>query len=578
MSWVAVAVAGGTAVAGYFGQQSANKQAGKAAKNQGIVDSTTTRNPYPGTEDYRGAGAEAAYQALFGQPSPGKGAYPVQGAPGGGGRGQAPPVPPGGTRRKDGRIINAQGKTIYIPPAPTKGKKKGGGGDGASAGTTAAPPPFEGMSQETADIRRELQALPEKNAGMYGAAEEYLTGTLGGVGTEGSTDRNAYRPEAAEAARAISDDPGLQEFINVLKGGATGGRGGGFGGSTIQRGYAQIPGGAAGGGVASGGGVVSGSGAGSATGTDAALRKLVAGEDAPGLAAATEAIKRQVGEERANAIRELRARAVGSSFYGGDYYKDLEQGAIAQGDQELADSLAAARFGAFQNALGLGTQYDLGMADIGARERASASAAAGAGADLASRERLAKLGLWSEALGMGQQGRTATAGALGNLASLTSDDLNQAVAGVNALGGSRRGDLAAAGDLSLGSDVARNQYLAARGNERVGMAGVNLGSRELAFDRERFYDPFARISAYGDALNAFYGGYGSETTRGRDTRATSPPAYGNPWGAAASGAALGGQIGSSFGGSYQQRGGSSVPTSGNRSRPASYDQGSEGWY
>jgi hypothetical protein len=278
---------------------------------------------------------------------------------------------------------------------------------------------------------------------------------------------------------------------------------------------------------------------------------LLLGEAPAGWEEMQAGIARKVNESRAGNIRELRARAVGSGFYGGDLYKELEEGAIAQGDQELADSLAAARFGAYQEALGLGTQYDLGMADIGSRERianANASAAgAGAAADAASREKLAMYGMWGDALGLGQQGRTASAGALGDLAGLTSADQRAAFEGVNALGASRRGDLGAAGDLSLGSDVARNAFLAARGQESVGRAQVGLGRQQLAFDRERFYDPFARTSAYADIVNSLYGGFGSESTTGRDTRSQAPPAYSSPLGAALTGAAVGGQLAGAYG-------------------------------
>lgn len=546
MSWGMVAVGVGTAVVGAVGQNQANKQAKKAAQNQGFVDQTTTRTPMAGTAPYRDAGQQAAYEALFGAGSapPGQSAGPaVVGDP----RGAAaagPAVPPGGTRRPDGRILNAQGQTVYTPPAgsaaPARAGRGGGGAAAAPAGPAGPAPaaPFAGMSQETDAIRGQLMGLPAQNAGMFNAAESFTTDTLGG------TERNAYRGEAADAARAIAEDPGLAEYIAALKGdlGMGGGNSGGKSNSrNVSWGFAK---------GASGSVPSPAVQQASSTGADAALRKILAGEDAPGLKAAEDAIARKVNEGRAGNIRELRARAVGSGFYGGDVYKDLEEGAIARGDMEMADSLAAARFGTFQEALGLGTQYDLGMADLSSRERIAAqnasSAGAGAAADAASRERLATLGMWGDALGLGQQGRTASAGALGDLAGLTSADQRAALEGINALGGSRRADLGAAGELSLGSDAARNQFAAARGSERVGMAGVNLGSRELAFDRERFYDPFARISAYGDALNSFSGAYGSETTSGRDTRSTPPPAYSSPWGAALTGAAIGGQLGGSF--------------------------------
>ena len=217
----------------------------------------------------------------------------------------------------------------------------------------------------------------------------------------------------------------------------------------------------------------------------------------------------------------------------------------------MTDSLAAQRFGAYQNALGLGTQYDLGMADMASRERmqgaSAASASRSAGASRASQERLATLGMWGDALGMGQQGRSGRAAALGDLAGLASEDQRAAFGGVNDLGESHRGDIGVAGDISLGADSNRNAFRASENNLAGVRAGVNLGRAELGFDKERFYDPLSRTGAYADVLNGLFGGYGSERTVGQDTRSAGGAGYSSPWGAAMTGAALGGQLGSQYG-------------------------------
>ncbi len=531
MSWVAVAVVAGAAI-GYVGTDQTNKTNSKLAKGAGTVDSTTTRTGDPRADPYRDAGMMAAYDSLFtgqglalrGDPNAAAATEPTSsgGAPSGGGK----PINLAKQAKQKARIDAAA--------------KKSGGGAGAIP-TLPGPQPrkFDGMSGETDKIREDMMKLPEQNAGMYGTSEKFLTDTLGG------TERNAYRTDAAGAAHAISNDPSLAEYQEAIKKslGIGGGSAAGGGGSPRYNpnaaAYYMPPSSNTG----------TGYGA-SATGTDAALRKLVAGENPAGWDQMEAGISRKVNEGRAGNIRELRARAVGSGFYGGDLYRELETGAIAQGDQEMADSLAAARFGAYQNALGLGTQYDTSMADIAARERASAassSASAGAAAaDAASREKLAMYGMWGDSIGLGQQGRTSAAGALGDLAGMTSADQQAALQGVNALGASRRGDLGTAGDLSLGADAGRNSYLAAQRQQQVGNAQVNLGRGQLNFDRERFYDPFARISAYGDALNSFYGGLGSEHTVGTDKRAMSPAAFSSPYGGALQGAALGGQTAGAF--------------------------------
>lgn len=548
---VAAAVIGAGASAAAANQANKKNQglANAANKSAGRVDSTTTRIEDPRSTGYRDDGMQAAYNAVFGTDYRGGDGQQlrVQGDPGARPVAAADGVPAGYNKRPDGRIVpNA-------PPAKGKGGGGGKGGGkkaaGAGGGATVAPKKFEGMSPETDAIRGQMMKLPDQNASMYGASEDFLKDTLQGE------ERNAYRGEAADAARAISEDPGLTEYQNWIKGQL----GVGGGGATSTR---QGTGGGGGGGryVSYGTGNVAAfqdptTFNRSATGTDAALRKLVAGEAPAGWADMEAGISRSANEGRADIIRQLKAAAVGSGSYGGSVYEDAIEGAIARGDRELADSLGAARFGAFQNALGLGTQYDLGIAGIQSNERsasAAARAAASAGAaDAASRERLAMMDMWGSSLGMGQQGRVASAGALGDLAGLTSTDQRAALAGINDLAAGRRGDLGVAGDLSLGADSNRNNYISAQRQQQASNAATNAAARgqaaALAFDRERMYDPLNRLGQYAGLLDTFYGGLGSERTVGTDTRAGGAIApYSSPWGAGASGAALGLQLGQAF--------------------------------
>jgi hypothetical protein len=521
MSWgmVAGAVIGG--VVSYAGQKSSNKANAKLAKGAGDVNTTTTRTPAPGMDPYLDAGRQAAYDTLFGTSTA---PAAVRGDP------NAPtkPVAKPGVGR-----FNKAG--VWVPAAA---------GSTASAGApattaTGAPAPFKGQSPETADIIGRLSKLDQNNAGLYGAGEKYVTSSLAGDAT------NPLIGRAETASNAIAEDPRLAAYQDALMadlgigGPAGGGRAGGLTGAAAALAAPRT--------VIQGGHDPSSSA--SRTGVDVALRKLIAGEAPQGWTAAEDAISRKVNEGRAANIRELRARSVGSGFYGGDLYKQLEEGAIAQGDQELADSLGAARYKAFSDALGLGTQYDLGMANIAAGDRASSASAGAAAAELASREKLAKYGYLGDMLGLGEQGRFGKASTLGDLAGLVSGDQRSALGGVTDIGAARRGDLGAAGQLALGSDEARNSYLAARGSESVGRGNIGLGRAELAFDREKFYDPFARLSSYTSILGNLYGPYGSETTQGRDTRSSSPPAYASPAGAALTGAAIGGQMA----GAYQSR-------------------------
>lgn len=565
MSWIAVGMIGG-AVVNYVGTHQTNVANEQAGRHAGEVNVTTTRNPMDGTRDYRAGAAEAAYQALLngGTPAPAAPAAAPAGRPapraGGGGapaaagQGQGAVVVQNGVPGVMGRANRFQPLGASAAAAwRAAGSPTGGGvaADAAPAGpnlnNTSAPGGgrFQGISQYTQDAENALRDLPGQEAGMYGAAEGYVTDTLAG------NSRNPLLGRATDAADAIDDDPELAAYIAAL-------RGGGVGGGTPEQQavarsqaaasnnspsasafWANVPGGQY------------GNGNSSPTGADAAIRQMIAGQDAPGLATQAAAISRQVNEGRADNIRQLRARAVGSGFYGGSIYDELETGAVAQGDRQMADSLAAARFGAYQNALGLGTQYDLGMADINQRDRASSSAGAASAANAAAQQRIAELGMWGDAIRTGQQGRAGTASALGNLSGQYSADQQGALQGVNALGASRRADLTAAGDLSLGSDQARTSYgvgmAGANASRAVGMANVNLGQQELAFRRDQFNDPLSRISAFSNALNGLTGAYGTETTQGSDRRSQSPAPYQNPYGSALQGAAVGGQIASAYG-------------------------------
>jgi len=519
------AIVAGAVIAGgisYASQRSTNRANQRAANQQGYVDTTTTRREDPRATGYLATGADAARNALLG------GNHGVAGDPN---------LAPAGNRAKPpaGMRYNAAGKLVPVRnPAP---------GTAPAGAKPAAPPAFNGQSPQTAGLIDRLSNLGDQNEGLYGAGEDYVRSSLAGDAT------NPLMGRAATAAEAIAEDPRLaayQDFLMANLGVGSGKSGGARGGAaapytdgSIR--YTTGAGGALNAVPTGGGGSYA-----SATGADAAIKKLLAGELPPGWADAEAGISRSVAENRAAAIRDLRARASGSGFYGGDLYQEMEEGAIAQGDRELADALASERYGAMREALGLGTQYDLGMADIAARDRATNASAGAAGADIASREKLAQMGFLQDALQLGEQGRFGRAGALGDLAGIVSGDQRSSLAGVSDIGGARRGDLGAAGSLSLGSDEARNSFLAARGSESVGRANVSLGRAQLGFDRERFYDPLNRTATYTDIINSIYGGLGSETTSGRDTRSSSPPAFASPYGAGLTGAAIGGQIGAMY--------------------------------
>lgn len=527
MATIAAVIGAAATAYGAYSSNKANSAAQKGAKGAGQVDTTTTRTAAPGEQPYIDAGGNAAYNALFGKPSG------IYGNPNAASAATAPKSTGKATSWTDAKgnavTRNAAGKVV-----PSSGSSAGG------SGAPAANTPFNGQSQETRDVQARADALAGQNSGMYGASEKYSTGLLAGQST------NPIQGQAVDASNAIKEDPGLADYESVLRNGITGAGGGSSAPSYGGNAYGLAPASYGGG----GGSYQNSSAASDPTGVAAALRDMIGGKDAPGLAAQAAAIQDEVGRSRAENIKQLRARAVGSGFYGGDAYRQLEEGAVAQGDQEMTNQLAAARFGAYQNAINQGVTYDTSMADVAARNAATSASAGSAAAALAQEGQLARLGDWGNALQTGASERTATASNLGNLSGQFSNDQQAANAGIQALGTSRRNDVEAAGQLSLGSDQARNTYI---GNaDQLRAAQISGGNQRAAlnFQEQQFYDPLTRLSAYSNVLGGLYGGQGSETTKGTDTRSQSPPAYVNPYGAALTGAAVGGQIGTAYQNSY----------------------------
>jgi hypothetical protein len=510
MATIAAIVGAAASAYGAYSTNKANQAASKASGGSGAVDITTTRKGDPNADPYRNFGMQQAAYAAYGyDPASGTPYAPAAAAP----------ADTGDPRQAWRQQRRAAGKPGAVPggsPQP------------------AAPAPYKGMSQQTDDIRTQLMGLGDQEKGMYGTAQQYMQDTLAGTG-----EHNAYRPEAAQAARNIADDPGLSDYIGALRS-QLGYGGAGAGGAS--QGHYYDPANVTYGGQP----LATAANSGGATGVSTTLKDILAGRDPAGWAAMDQSIRDEVAQDRASQLRDLKAQAVGSGFYGGSGFDQAYATAVAQGDQKLAGQLAGARYNILGQALGDATQYDTSMADVAARAAATGASSASAAAALEQQRQLALYGDWGSALGQGSQNRSASASALGNLSGQLSSDQQNALGGINALGASRRSDLGAAGDLSLGSDNARNSYATGMANASVGRAQVRLGQDQLAWNQQQFYDPLNRTMAYGNALSLFYGGLGSETTQGTDRRNGSPAPYTNVAGAALQGAALGGQVGSLY--------------------------------
>jgi hypothetical protein len=491
----------------------ANK-ANQGNRNAGKVDLTTTNHSDPRSEPYRNYGASTAQSLLQGNLSaPGYNA-------GGGGSAR-----PGGG-----------------------GRRNRGGGGGASA------PGFNGQSTQTAQAIADAQrvAAGMEHGPVTTAAQGYAADTLNGI------DRNSYRGESADMLRGL-DDPDLQRYKDMLFNSDTGlGGGGGGGGYSGATSWVNPNTGRA---VSTGGGGDYQS-AGDPTGSVAAIKSILAGEDAPGVAAMRASIKHSADDAYNDQLRQRRLEASGSNMYGGSGQMADEAFATGRYGQGLADAYAQQAYGLYGNALGLGTQYDMNLNDNATSQRnaslsASASGAAAAAA-LAQQGQLARLNALGNAVGMGvQQGQFRTSG-MGSLAEGFSADLRAAAgdAGTtNALG--QQGYLSAGG-LSLGSDQARNSYISAQNQLRAAQISGGNQRAALNFDIYRYNReaPMSDLARYSDIINSMYGGYGagSQTTQGWDLRNQSP-AYVSPGGQAIAGGVAGYQLGNQIYNTYQGGGG-----------------------
>lgn len=580
MTWWAV---GTMVVGGVISHQDA-KKSNKAAKDAGKVDVTSTEDPWAPSDPYRQFLMDEA-RRLYGG---GSTLAPTPAAP----RGAPPPVPPGGSVRPDGRILDAKGKTIYTPPGGAAKKGKGGT---TKAPTAPAPPKFEGVSPQTDVVRDALIQRAQKGNPLYDVAERATTDILSG---DPARDPNAYRGEAADLLRGVTDDPDLRRFKDMLFGSDTGlgpaaaptreGLGG-----EVRRGNSNPAGAAAARLAQQGGG-----GAGYLPGAPATgdnlpgsgpvgvvddFRDILSGkylsEENPHLEAVLARTKSQADDAFAEATRQNALRAAGGGMYGATPWQNIQAQAQEGYGTGLGQALGGIRYEEYErrmadlmNALQGGAAYDTAALDRAAQERIAegnqSAAGAGAGAalkaaqaEIASRERLARLGMLGEAVGMGTDLGKFRAGGFGELAGMMSADQQAALGLVPDLSGLDVRDWATAGDLSLGSDQTRTGYLADRGRERVGMAGVGVDRGRLNFDMARYNDPTSALGRFADIVNAASSGYGTSRDFGYDKRAQNPGRAASPGAAAISGGLAGYSLGQDIAAGRTSAAPSQAPTS-----------------
>lgn len=516
MAWIAP-VAG--AVIGAVGSAVAANKANKGNRNAGKVDVTTTNNSDPRSQGYRDYGAESALSTLQGN----------QGAPG----------------YNPGAATTGGGK---------KGRKGGGGGGGAAA------PGFNGQSAQTSQAIANTQrvATGMENSATANAARGYTSGTLSGETS------NPYRQQAADLTNDL-DNEDLRRYTDMLFNSDTG-LGGGGGGQQPATwspyvAYGQ-PGYAGAAAAVGAGGSGDYAGAGDPTGSVAAIKAILAGQDAPGAQAMRERIKHQADDAYNEQLRQRRLEASGSNMYGGSGQVGDEAFALGRYGSGLADAYAAQDYQLYGNALGLGTQYDMNLNDNATSQR-NASLSAGTSASnnaaaLAQQGQLARLGALGNAVGMSVQQQEAQASGMGALAEGFSADQRNALGQAGEVNGLGQQGYLAAGGLSLGSDQARNTYIGNQNQLRAAQIAGGNARAALNFDIYRYNReaPMSDLARYTDIINGTYGSPGSysQTTQGWDLRNTSTP-YVSPAGQAIAGGVAGYQLGNQIYQSYHNGGG-----------------------
>lgn len=374
---------------------------------------------------------------------------------------------------------------------------QGGAGGGGGGGRQ----PFNFLSE---DILRQMLGVVQGGDPLYGPANAYVTGTLSGQ------SQNPLLGDLYERLGNFSD-PYVDAFLQQLMGGS--GLGAGPGG-----------GGGGGGFISAGGGGGMPSSAGTPLGIADYIRPILEGqylgEENPYLADVISAAQERTRQAYMETeLPEINAMYEGASRYGGSEFgiaRALGADRLAQSLGEIASTLGFQGYESerdrMQDALGIGTQWDMHLgnlgaeyARIGAQNAATGAGAASAAADRALREWEARLGATADVLGLRTGLDTFGAGGQLSLAQLLSADQGLALSMVPDLSGLDIRDWSSVLGPSLSLDQLRLQR---RGQDRA--AGQAAARR-----------PWENLLNYTDIVRGLTGGYGTTTEQGFDTRNTS---------------------------------------------------------
>lgn len=405
--------------------------------------------------------------------TPGSAARPGSG-------GSPPPVPPGGSQRPDGRILDAQNRTIWEPPGPAKPKPgkgaskapKPGPGAGAGAGT-AGPAGVDYTDPRSILGEASRRGFEAGNTATQIQGRNAISSILGAAGGAGSaagapggeaTGFEGYNPVLADLTRRLQSNANdasardlLRQFLNENNRGGNGGtapgsvgaggrpggggRGGGSGYSRDANGVLVSP--------------ATGSGPGGSGGSGAGVPDTMAvpsffgdqtralfdeqANDAE-LAALIDSMNQDTERGMFRDMAELDAASQGAGRFGSDMWKGMSRDAREEALQEMNKTASQVRVGdrearrqARLASLGLVNQRDLGLlgASVSREGIAAGERSARYGADASSAAA-------ADQIALARRGQDL--GALGDLLGVEQADLS----GLGSIGGQLSQDRLAA--------------------------------------------------------------------------------------------------------------------------------------
>jgi len=410
--------------------------------------------------------------------------------------------------------------------AAAKGKKKGdgsaatGGGSTAGAKTNAT---TQGIMNAMFD---DIQAPNKTEDAAVNYTNKLLTGG----------DTNAYREEAADMARAGAKNENVDRLIADLFAGQTPGtvKGAKGGGGNVR--YSPAGTSAAKAAIAANP-ALAGGGA-QQVGVRDDIRKVLDGQGIP--QEMRDMFERQYQEAAQKNARDMNALFVGSNMQGSSSWQDAFAQGQSDASQGYSDALIGANFGLYQNAMGLGTQYDISAQDRAAQaesaRQASASASAGQGAAIDAQLQMARMGALGDAIGMQMQGRQGAAQGMAGISGLYSGDTQQALGMVPDLSNLNTAAYGSLGNIGVGRDQVNASIKNANTSAN---AQRGIANAQLDWQKTMYNDPMSRLGRYADLVNASSAGYGSQLTAGTDKRNAASPGYTNPWSQAIAGGMAG---------------------------------------